>query len=484
MRKIIRFYNELPILAKATIWFTMCNILQKGISFVTLPVYTRLMTTEQYGVYNVFLSWLEIFEIIATFRLSWGGYVVGLTKFNSDKDGYTSSMQTLSILITAVAYFIYTMIASKVNDFTGLNFSITSIIFAILLFSPAVQFWTQRERSEYRYKAVALVTVLASAFTLIFGVMAALMFSDKAVAVMISRLIVQGLIGIILIWENCHKKFVIYNKTYWKRALFFNVPLLPYYFSVVILHSSDRIIIQNLIGASQAGIYGVAYTVSMCMQLFSQAINQAVQPWMFAKMKSNDVKHISQIINMTLLMIAGLNVVLIALAPELLAIIAPAEYYEAIWIIPPLAASVVVMYFYQHFVNIEFYFEESRLTTIASIGAAVLNIVLNLWLIPCFGYYAAGYTTLISYMLFAIVHYIFMKIVCRKRKYKERIVDMKTMLLILISFFTLSGVLLIGYKIAFLRYIFVFWVLGILFIEKNKIKSIFLRYKKDFKNKE
>lgn len=209
MKKLIKFYNDLPIPAKATIWFTMCNILQKGILFVTLPIYTRLMSTEQYGVYNVFLSWLEIFEIIATFRLGWGGYVVGLTKFDNDKDGYTSSMQMLSLLITTVIYFLYAVISPMINAFTGLNFLITSIIFGILLFSPAIQFWTQRERAEFRYKAVALVTVLTSVFTLILGVMAVLMFSDKAVAVIISRLIVQGLVGIVLIWQNCHKKFVI-----------------------------------------------------------------------------------------------------------------------------------------------------------------------------------------------------------------------------------------------------------------------------------
>ena len=89
-----------------------------------------------------------------------------------------------------------------------------------------------------------------------------------------------------------------------------------------------------------------------------------------------------------------------------------AAYQEAVWIIPPLAATVVVIFFYQHFVNVEFYFEESKMTSYASAGAALMNIGLNFLLIPVFGYLAAGYTTLASYMLFAVIHYIFMKKVC------------------------------------------------------------------------
>ena len=86
---MIKRYRNLSLQAKAAIWYTICNLLQKGILLIAVPIYTRILSPEQYGAYTVFLSWLEIFEILATFRLSWDGYTVGLTKYSNDRDRYT-----------------------------------------------------------------------------------------------------------------------------------------------------------------------------------------------------------------------------------------------------------------------------------------------------------------------------------------------------------------------------------------------------------
>lgn len=471
MQVIFQNYKNLSIPVKATLWFTVCNILQRGILFLAVPIYTRLMSAEQYGVYSVFLSWLEIFEIIATFRLGWGGYVVGLTKYESERDEYTSSLQCLSILITFSFMFIYLFFADQINAFTDLDNTLTLMIFGILFSMPAIQFWTVRNRVEYKYKKVLYITVASSVFTLLCGVMFAIIFVDKVKAVIFARVLVQGIEGIILIWTNCHNKFTFYNKLFWKRAFAFNIALLPYYLSLVILHSSDRIIIKNFIGSTQAGIYGVAYSISTCMQLFNSALTQTVQPWLYLRIKENNVNDVPKIINFTFLIVSILNIFLVAIAPELVSIVAPVEYKEAIWVIPPLSGSVVIMYFYQHFVNIEFYFEESRLTAVASIGAAFLNILLNISFVPIWGYFAAGYTTFISYLVFAIVHYFFMKIICRKRNYNYELVDIKGMITIMIFFIVGVVLLMVGYNNFLFRYIIIIVCVSIIIVKKNVFKE-------------
>ena len=250
------------------------------------------------------------------------------------------------------------------------------------------------------------------------------------------------------------------------------MPLLPHYLSTVLLHSSDKIIIKDIIGQAQAGIYGVAYTASMCMQLFSTSINQALQPWFFQKIKTKKLQGVYKTINAILILVAGLNLFLIALAPELIMILAPKEYYEAIWVIPPLAASVVVMFFYQYFVNVEFYFEESRLTALASIGAAVLNISLNYILIPIYGYIAAGYTTLISYLIFGFAHYFFMRQVCRKHDIPDNIFNIRHMILILLGFFGAAAVLTIGYSFSFIRYLAIIVFAIVIFLHRKQLQGI------------
>ncbi len=478
MRKLINKYKNLSTPLKATMWFTICNIFQKGILFLAVPVYTRIMSTEQYGIYSVILSWLDIFEIVATFRLGWGGYVVGLTKYSSDRSAYTSSLQCLSVLITTVTLGIYLLFSDPINSLTGLNTTITVLIFGCMYFVPAVQFWSVRKRVEYKYMSFVFLTVAASAMMLLLGTVFAMASESKAQAVLGARFLVLLVEGLPLIWLNCKDDFTFFHKAYWKRTLKFNVPLLPYYLSTVLLNSSDKIVIKMLVGASEAGIYGVAYSASRCMQIFSTSINQTLQPWMFDKMKKDDTSEVPSVINLTLLLMGALNLLLIALAPEAITLIAPKQYTEAIWVIPPLAASMFVMYFYQHFVNIEFYFEDSKMTAAASIGAAVLNLALNFLLIPRFGYLAAGYTTLFSYLFFALAHYIFMRRLCKKRNYTARLVDIRTMMIILIAFMVLAAVMMVGYRIPVIRYLLLLVLLLVCVVKRKQLAVLLQKFKK------
>lgn len=478
MKKYIQKYKQLPIQGRATICYTLCNILQRGISIITIPAYTRIMSTEEYGAYGVFLSWLEIFEIIATFRLAWGGFVVGLTKYESDRDSYCSSMHSLSFTITSIFLVIYLCLADWINQLTDMTTPMTLLLFALLYALPAIQFWTARRRVEYRYTAVLLVTLISSLLMPALGVAAALLSEEKVLAVIGSRTLVQGAIGCVLIWLNCRKKFTFYHKEYWKRALLFNVPLLPHYLSTVALHSSDRIIIKELASEEKVAIYTVAYSASMAMQLFGTSISQSLQPWLFKKLKDKSYDGIDKIINLSLIGVAALNLMLIALAPEAVSILAPKAYQEAVWIIPPLAATVVVIFFYQHFVNVEFYFEESKMTSYASIGAALMNIGLNCLLIPVFGYLVAGYVTLVSYMLFAVVHYVFMKKVCRKNNCPDNIFDIYRMLFIMVVFGMITVVMAIGYKMIWIRFGALFILILVAFLQRKKIISFVKEFMK------
>lgn len=472
MTKLLKKYTSLSLQAKAAIWYTVCNLLQKGISLIAVPLYTRILTPEQYGAYTVFLSWLEIFEIIATFRLSWGGYIVGLTKYADDRNRYTSSVQSLGFTITSIALIIYLAIPNFINKITGMSFGLTLLIFLLLYLTPAIGFWTARQRVEYRYTAAVAITLTSSFMIPLFGILAALNMEQKEISIIAARVIVQGIIGLVLFVVNCKGGFCFYNKEYWQRSLKFNVPLLPYYLSTVLLHSSDRILIQNMIGQAQAGIYGVAYSASMIMQLFNSSINSSLQPWLFQCLKDKSYQSIAKIVNLLLVLVAGLNLFLIAFAPEAIAILAPKAYQEAVWVIPPLAASVFVMFFYQHFVNVEFYFEESKMIAAASIGAAIMNVGLNLVLIPMFGYLIAGYTTLLSYIVFAIVHYWFMRRICKQNNCPTNMFDIKTMVAIFVLFMVLASILAVGYVYPLLRYGFILILFIVAVTQYKKIQSV------------
>ena len=142
-------------------------------------------------------------------------------------------------------------------------------------------------------------------------------------------------------------------------SLKYNVSLIPYYLSMVLLNSSDRIMIQKIVGHSQAAIYSVAYSLSMIIVVVSGALNLSLQPWIFKKFKSDSNDKICSVLNLAIVFIALLNAVLLLIAPELIVIVASDKYYEAIWTMPPIIVSLLVIFIYQQFLNVHFYYKSN-----------------------------------------------------------------------------------------------------------------------------
>lgn len=288
-----------------------------------------------------------------------------------------------------------------------------------------------------------------------------------------SRFIIQGIIAFILALSFYKASYVIYNKKYWKYALSMNLPLVPYYYSLVLLAASSKIMIQNTIGSAEEGIYSVAYSAAMVMTLLNSSLNSTIQPWFFKKLKYKSYNGISEILSFSILAVVAINLILIAFAPEAIAFFAPLQYYEAIWIIPPVAASVVVMFVYQHFVNIEFYFEETKRIAAASIGAAVVNIGLNYLLLPVLGYLIAGYVVLTSYLIFAVVHYFMCKKICIENNCPTDLVNVKVVLIILAVFSLLAILLTFGYKMPLIKYVFILAVGAMVYYKREYLYCVY-----------
>ena len=155
-------------------------------------------------------------------------------------------------------------------------------------------------------------------------------------------------------------------------------------------------------------------------------------------------------------------------APELIFIMAPKEYYEAIWIIPPVATSILFVFIYQIFGNIEFFYKEKKYMTFASIFSALINVLLNYLLIPKFGYIVAGYTTLISYMFFGYMHYFFAKKVM-KRNTNEWVFRFKDILLVSSILIGSSLIILFTYSNNILRYSLIVVLFIAIILNINKI---------------
>ena len=107
IKALINQYKSINVQAKSAMWYTVCNLLQNGISFLTIPIYTRILTTAEYGQYTVFQTWKDILLIFATLNLYCGVFTKAMVDHDDDRDRYTSSIQGLSTLITGALFALY-----------------------------------------------------------------------------------------------------------------------------------------------------------------------------------------------------------------------------------------------------------------------------------------------------------------------------------------------------------------------------------------
>ena len=108
LHKPIEAYKRLPKQVKAAGWYVVCSFLQKGISFITTPIFTRLLSPTEYGKFSVFTSWMDIIAIFVTLRLCYGVYSQGLIKFDTERQVFSSSLQglTLTLALTWTAIYL------------------------------------------------------------------------------------------------------------------------------------------------------------------------------------------------------------------------------------------------------------------------------------------------------------------------------------------------------------------------------------------
>ncbi len=470
--KFIDQYRKLPLQAKASFWFLICAFFQKAISSITTPIFTRLLTTAEYGSYSVFNSWLSIASIIISLNL-WGGvYMQGMVKFEDERKKLSSSFQGLTLTLVLIWGLVYFFLREFWNERFSLNTLQMTAMLCLIWTTSVFNFWASEQRVNFKYRKLVLVTIAVSILKPSLGIFLVLNCDDKVTARIIGLAAVEMVFYMWCFISQMKAGRKFYSKNYWLYGLSFNIPLLPHYLSMSVLSGADRIMISRIIGESQAGIYSLAYSISLIMTMFNNALFQTVEPWLYKKIKAGAIEDISKIAYLSFGVIASINTVLIMFAPEVVRIFAPQEYYDAIWVIPPVTMSVFFMFTYTFFATFEFYYEKRSYIAFASMGGAVLNIILNAVFIRLFGYYAAGYTTLICYVIYALLHYLFMRHICIRNFEKCQPYDWRVLVLIASTFLSVGFAMTITYEHVIVRYGIIIISFVILIIKRRYVKGI------------
>ena len=472
IKKYKEKWNSLSLPVKASLAFVLCSFFQRGISTLTTPIFTRLLTTEQYGYYTIFNSWLEIVSVFTTLKLAGSVFQQALVKFDTRRDELSASTAGLGTTITLLVYCIYLPLRSLINNLLGMNTLIMTCIFVASWATLMFELWADRQRNEYAYKPLVVLTIITSIAKPLFGVIAVLATQEYKAEARIISLVAVEVAAYSWLFISFLRKGKYYNKEFWKYSLSLNIPLIPHYLTRMILNQSDRLMIKSMVGLSEAGIYGLAHSLAWMLTLVTQAVLNTMNPWIFQRIKKEEYHRIGKISYAILTVVAIAGMGLISIAPEIVKIFAPKDYYSAIWVIPPLVLSVFFLFMYSLVACFEYYFEKSNFLMIASTIGGVLNIILNYFFIKLYGFIAAGYTTLFCYIFYSVVHYIFMRKIQKENLENVKVYNPMIIIGISGAFMIAAAIMMATYNLIAVRYGIIFVGLVVLFTKRNTIMGV------------
>jgi len=251
---------------------------------------------------------------------------------------------------------------------------------------------------------------------------------------------------LIIFFKSAKPKF---NKEYWKFGLKYSLPIVPHGISQVLLGQFDRVMISKMVSDSAAGIYSLAGNLKIIMTVITNSISAAWNTWFYEMMDKGDKAAIRKRAVQLGAFFTILSVGLMAISPEMVFILGGKEYDLAKYVAIPMILDALVLFFYDLVVSGEYYSKKTINIMLATMGAAVLNVVLNYIFIAKYGFIAAAYTTLAAYTIYLILH-----IVISRKMVKFFILPLKWML----AFAAIAAIMAAG-CIVFMNNLILRWLL-------------------------
>jgi len=389
---------------KAGSLYLIGNLFNNGIAFLTVPIFTRILSTYDYGIINTYSSWVAVLSMILGMTLHMA-IRAAFVDYEEKIDDFMSSITALTLISTmAISFLIVTtIIVAKIN------IQLTLVVLCLVQgFSSAIiGNYSMYLMMKYKYKARTLLLILPNLITTIASLVAILYIfeSSKYLGKIIPSSVISFVFAFVLLVLIFNKKTGPLTTKYWKYSLAISLPIILHGLSLIILGQSDRIMLTALVGASETGIYSLIYNFSMVANVVIVSLEGVWIPWFTEKMKNREIEQINENVELYIGIMTFVTISIILISPEVLRILAPREYWHGEMIIPPIIISSYIVFIYTLYVNVEHFHKKTRHIAVNTIIAASSNIILNFIFIPRYGMYAATITTLVSYSLSLYLHY-------------------------------------------------------------------------------
>ena len=431
----------------AGIGYTVGNVLIKGIGILTLPLFSRIMSTAEFGAYNVFVSYESLLFVIIGLALH-----SSIRSANSEFDGrinnYVSSISIIYILNLVIFLVLGLFFGDYISGWLALE---KPLIFLLVVYSFSAAIMTLYNTQislNYDYKRYLIVAITNTVGNIVISLLFIFtLFRERKdlgrIVGASSVIIVLAVFLLISIFKKAKPKF---NLQYWKFGLKYSLPVVPHGISQVLLAQFDRIMISKMVSDAAAGIYSLACNVKVVFTIITSSISEVWSTWVFGELNRKNQSAICQRAKQLTALFCILAVGLMAISPEIIYILGGSEYDSAKYVVIPMVIDGFILFVYELVSSGEYYMKKTAYIMYGTVAAAVLNVVLNYIFISKYGFIAAAYTTLFSYACYLLFHLT----ICKK----------------LLGFFIVP----IKWLAVFLGIVIVMAVINLLFIESILVR--------------
>ena len=387
------------------------NVIKNAIPFLLLPVLTRYLTSTDYGIVATFEVLLAIAVVFVNLNMH-GAVAVNFFQIEKQEVkvyvGNAVFILFVSFLLTFCVICAVRTPLSHLVKFpeNWLPIIVIGALFQCVL-TLTLTLW-QAEQKPLPYGIFQISqSILNVTLSLIFVVALNWRWRGRLLGIIIAS-IIFGFISLFIIYKRKYIRFS-FNKAYIRDALLFGIPLIPHALGRWIMTSIDRVFINSMVNVAATGIYAVGYQVGMIISLIATSFSQAWSPFLFEKLKENNNITKIRIVKFTYLY----NVGIIALALTL-SLVAPwfleffvsknfhCAYKYVFWIALGYAANG--MYFMV--ASYIAYVKKTYILSWITFLTAVINVVLNYFLIKANGAVGAAQATTVSFFVSFILTWI------------------------------------------------------------------------------
>lgn len=388
------------------------------LSFILVPVFTKVMPPGAYGEVTLIYAWFAIFNVF----LAYGMETAFFRFYNSnEKRPDVVSTALISIGASSLGFVVLGLLFSQTwteilnIDPRFINYVIIILALDALAIVPFA--WLRATEQPMRYAIIKIANVglnlgLNIFFLLLLPGLAEsnpgtllerIYVSDFEISyILISNLIASGLTLLLMGKIYLSTKYV-FDKRLWREMMRYGLPVMIAGFAFTINEVFDRYLLTELLPAeiakSEMGKYSACYKLALFMTLFATAFRLGIEPFFFSHSSTeHPEKAYAQITNYFVILGSIILLGVVVFADLLKVIFIQDEaYWEAMAIVPIIVLASFCLGIYH---NLSVWYkvtDRTRFGAYFSMVGALITIALNFAFIPAIGYYASAIATLAAY---------------------------------------------------------------------------------------